>query len=275
MNQHESSIKIKYTLVDQILTPCGIESIKYSLNPYIGCAHSCVYCYARYLLLRRGYKAEDWGRVVYIKSNAVSRLKDEIRRKTRGTVFLSSATDPYQHVEAAHGITRRLLEILLSYGWPVEILTKSDLILRDKDLIARFSDIRLGVSVSIDDTYIRFFEPHASRYNDRLRVLKEMINVLSSEQISVFMAPFLPILSEESLDIILDDLSDVGVKRIFLDKLNIKSQNWVTINIALDEAGINKRNFWRRAKDLAYWGKVKVEFIRKARERNLEVSVLF
>ncbi|MCR8453942.1 MAG: radical SAM protein [Crenarchaeota archaeon] len=274
MQQYAPSAKIKYTLVDQILTPCGFESAKYSLNPYIGCVHGCVYCYARYLLLRRGYKAEDWGRVVYVKSNAISRLKDEIRWKERGRVYLSSATDPYQPIEVVYGITRKLLEILLSNGWPIAILTKSDLALRDRDLFVKFNDIHLGVSISINEAY-EIFEPNASSYERRLAVLKEMVNLLGEERVSVFLAPFLPIVSEKSLDGILDDLYNLGVKSIFIDKLNIKSQNWITINRALDEIGISRRDFWRRTKDPRYWNEVKVRFIKKATERNFKVSLFF
>jgi len=275
MRKAEKQILIKHTLVNQILTPCGISSIEYSLNPYIGCAHGCAYCYARYLLLRRGYGPEDWGKVVYIKSNAVSRLKDEIRWRRRGKVYLSSATDPYQPVEKEYQITRRLLEILVKYDWPVEILTKSTLILRDLDLIRTISDIRVGVSISVTEDFRRVFEPFASSYDERLRILERLVNVLGGKRVYVFFAPFLPVLSEYSLDTIIDDISNVGIQRLFLDKLNIKAQNWITINKALERIGISKKDFWKKAKDMAYWNKTVKDVIKKAIARRLEVNILF
>ena len=275
MENNRKNIVVKYTLVDQILTPSGIESIEYSLNPYIGCSHGCVYCYARYLLMRRGYKPEDWGKIVFVKSNAISRLKDEIRWKKKGRIYLSTATDPYQPLENECQVTRRLLEVIAKYDWPLDILTKSSLVLRDLDLLVNMSNVRVGMSISVTEEYRRFLEPVASSYYERLRTLEKLIEVFGSQRVHVFFAPFIPILSEDSLVRIIDDLASIGIRRIFFDKLNIKAKNWITINPALEIMGVPKEEFWRKAKSPKYWDRVKKEAIRLAISRGMEVNLLF
>ncbi|TDA41793.1 MAG: radical SAM protein, partial [Thermoproteota archaeon] len=106
----------------------------YCINPYIGCQHACVYCYADYYTKMRGYTGE-WGSYLYAKVNAPELLLKEIRRKRKGVVYLSSLTDPYQPVEMKYRLTRRILEVLMGYGWPVIIQTKSSSIIRDMDII--------------------------------------------------------------------------------------------------------------------------------------------
>ena len=102
----------------------------YVVNPYVGCSHSCRYCYAAFMKRFTGHR-EKWGEFVDIKINAPELLAGEIRKKRPGRVWVSGVCDPYQAAEKKYRLTRRCLEVLLENQWPVTIQTKSSLVLRD------------------------------------------------------------------------------------------------------------------------------------------------
>jgi len=200
----------------------GIGPVDYAINPYLGCSHSCVYCYARFMS-RMGHIGEEWGSFVDVKENAVERLKIEVAKKKKGLVLLSSVTDPYQPIESEYRITRGCLEVLLDHQYPVDILTKSNLVLRDLDLIKEFDVIEVGFTItSFDDDIGGAFESGASSITERLKSLK----TLSDQGIATytFIGPVLPYLTDENLDLLLDELAS-SVNRIMVDRLNIKSGN--------------------------------------------------
>ena len=200
----------------------GIGPVDYAINPYLGCSHSCVYCYARFMS-RMGHVGEEWGSFVDVKENAVERLKIEVAKKKKGLVLLSSVTDPYQPIESEYELTRGCLEVLLEHQFPVDILTKSKLVLRDLDLIKEFDFIEVGFTItSFNDNIGGVFEPGASSITERLKSLK----TLSNQGIATyaFMGPVLPYLTDENLDLLLDELAS-SVNRVMVDRLNIKSGN--------------------------------------------------
>ena len=131
----------------------------YAINPYVGCSHSCRYCYAAFMRRFTGHK-EKWGEFVDVKINVPELLAREIKRKQMGRVLVSGVCDPYQAVEKKYKLTRRCLEILLENQWPVTIQTKSSLVLRDIEILEKFKDIEIGFSITTTDEKIRkLFEP--------------------------------------------------------------------------------------------------------------------
>ncbi len=152
----------------------------WSLNPYSGCAHACSYCYVPDTIKAERHR---WGAYAVVKRDLPTRLARAVARSDRHTVYLSTATDPYQAIEAEHRITRKCLEVLVRKDWPVEILTRSPLVLRDLDLLRQFSQIRVGFSVPTLDDEVRFaLEPNAPPIAARLRALRRV----SDEGISTF-----------------------------------------------------------------------------------------
>lgn len=144
----------------------------WSVNPYSGCAHACSYCYVPDTI-----KAERsrWGDYAIVKRDLPTRLAQAMRGADRMTVYLSTATDPYQPLEAEHEITRRCLEVLVRKDWPVEILTRSPLVTRDLDLLGQLSQVRVGFSVPmLDDRLRRVLEPKAPAIPARLRALRKL-----------------------------------------------------------------------------------------------------
>jgi DNA repair photolyase len=211
----------------------GISSVEYAINPYLGCQHGCVYCYAKFMR-RMGHPGEEWGSFVDVKVNALERLKTEVSRKRKDIVLLSSVTDPYQPLERKYKVTRGCLEILLEHQFPVSILTKSDLVLRDVDLLKRFDSCQVGFTVTAYDDGVReAFEPGASPIRTRL----EAIRRLSDEGIVTyaFLGPMLPYLSEENLEELLDELAK-NVSHLLVDRLNVKSGNMTAVRRALSGA---------------------------------------
>jgi len=146
----------------------------YTINPYVGCEHKCAYCYARFMKRFTGH-AEEWGEFVDVKVGAPTLLLREIKRKRRGMVWISGTCDPYQPLEKKYELTRRCLEILAEFDWPVTIQTKSPLVLRDIDLIRKFSEIEVGFSIGTgDDVVRRIFEPRTAPIGERIEALARL-----------------------------------------------------------------------------------------------------
>lgn len=212
-----------------ILVPCGIPGIDYVINPYTGCQFGCTYCYASFMGRFIGGKTiGDWGSYVYAKANAPDLLRAELPRiKNKGKgkeVFISSVTDPYQGVEAKYKLTRRCLEVIADTGFlgTVSILTKSDLVTRDIDVIKRINRSVVGLTVTSDDDAVsRYFERFAPNVSDRFRALDK----LNRQQISTyaFVGPLLPsfVANKQSLERVFKKLSEVGTTNIFVEHLNL------------------------------------------------------
>lgn len=257
-----------------ILSRSGIYGVDYSINPYIGCAHACAYCYARFTILKNN-DPRDWGKFVKVKINAPRLLKKELSSAKRGLILLSSVTDPYQYIEKKYEITRKLLEIILKKQFPVVILTKSPLVTRDIDLFKRFRDIEVGLTITTLNEEIRkVFEHNAPSIEARLNALKEIID--AGVRNYAFIAPLLPLIDLDELDELINKLISINVDRIMVDKLNIKARNWITINEALNEYLIDMRGeFWRKAKSPYYWDKIKKYLVLKAKRAGVQIDILF
>lgn len=209
----------------------GIKGVDYAINPYTGCGHSCKYCYARFMT-RWVHRGEEWGSFVDAKLNAVECLRNEAPRKRAGVVLLSSVTDPYQPIERSYEITRKILDVLCDYDFPVQILTKSSLITRDLDVISKIKDIEVGLTITcMNDSVRRAFEPGASTIHARLEALRVINDV--GVPTYAFLGPLLPFLSENGLDELLNQLADC-VNRVLIDRLNIKAGNWLPIRRTLE-----------------------------------------
>ncbi|MCX5819802.1 MAG: radical SAM protein [Deltaproteobacteria bacterium] len=162
----------------------------YAINPYVGCGHSCRYCYASFMKRFTGHR-ERWGDFVDVKINAPEVLAKEIMKKRVGRVWVSGVCDPYQTVEKKYKLTRMCLEILVARNWPVTIQTKSSLVLRDIEILEKSKDAEVGFSITTADERMRkIFEPGAPPIKERINALE----VLHSKGIKTFamIAPILP-----------------------------------------------------------------------------------
>jgi DNA repair photolyase len=219
-------VKIGETSCKSIINSSGIKGVDYAVNPYIGCSHACTYCYARFMT-RWYHQGEKWGSFVDVKKNALECIMKEAPRKKHGIILFSSVTDAYQPIEKEKELTRKLLQVLKEYDYPVEILTKSSLVQRDMDILGEFTQSEVGLTItSPDDKIRRAFEPGASPIQERLETLKKYSE--AGIQTFAFLGPLLPYISEDEIEDLLNILAD-KVNRVIVDRLNIKAGNWKDI----------------------------------------------
>jgi DNA repair photolyase len=195
-----------------VLTKTGIPGFDWCLNPYVGCEHGCSYCYASFMKRFTGH-TEPWGGFADAKVNAPEALRRQLRRARRGRVLVGTVTDPYQPLERQYQLTRQCLEALAERQFPVRVLTRSPLCVRDVDVFRRFEDISVGLSIPTDrDEARRLVEPHAPPIEVRVDALR----TLRREGIRtwVFAGPLLPMDPARFVELIGDAADEVLVDRM-------------------------------------------------------------
>jgi DNA repair photolyase len=214
----------------------------YVVNPYIGCQHNCVYCYARFMRRFTRHK-EPWGEFVDVKINALALLKHEIDKRPPGRVWVSGECDPYQPLETTYELTRRSLEILIQYGWPITVQTKSPLVLRDIDLLRRNDKVEVGLSVTTADDGVRkLFEPGTPPIKERIEALEELR--LANIRTYAMIAPMLP-----GAERLADQLNG-KVDYVLVDRMNYHYGDWVYRKHHLEYA-MSHDFFFSKGKELA------------------------
>jgi DNA repair photolyase len=220
------------------LVKSKIPRMDFVINPYLGCAHGCRYCYAAFMRrYARHHAGAPWGTFVEVKVNLPQILGAEVARKKHpGQVFLSSVCDPYQPVELKYRVTRSCLEILGNFGWEISILTRSPLICRDLDLLSALPGVSVGLSIPTDDDQVRrVLEPHAPPIPARIATLKRLHEAGLSPW--VFIAPLLPLQPAR-----LHGLIGPYASRVMMDPLNYRAQ----------VRGVFRRHGWDYALTDAY-----------------------
>src|SRR5439155_352281 len=210
------SFEIREVHVSSALRRDPLPGIDYSFNPYIGCYHGCLFCYVPRLLQ---IDRNTWGASVVVKRNAATVLAKELKRLPRGLVAISTATDPYQFVEGKYRITRHALEVLLRAQWPVSVLSRSPLMLRDLDLFRQFDEIEVGMSLpTLDDRARALLEPWAPPIEARLRCLRQLADAGLTTFVSF--APAYPPTGGVTPERIADAFSEAGVTKMFTRTLD-------------------------------------------------------
>lgn len=203
------------TVVNKVTSPD--VGMMFSANPYQGCEHGCIYCYARNSHEYWGYSAGlDFESKIVVKKNAPALLRKNFENKNwqPTTISLSGNTDCYQPIERKMKITRKMLEVCLEYGNPVGILTKNALVLRDLDLLQELNKhnlVRVFTSITSLDENLRLkMEPRTASYKSRLNVVK----MLSKNGIAtgIMNAPLIPGLNDMHIHDVLKAASEAGAK---------------------------------------------------------------
>jgi DNA repair photolyase len=188
-----------------------------SINPYRGCEHGCVYCFARpthaYLGLSPGL---DFESKLFVKPDAPAMLEKELsaRGYSPRTIAIGTNTDPYQPIERKYQVMRGILEVLERAGHPVGIVTKSALVLRDLDILARMAErnlVKVGISVTtLDPKLARVMEPRAPTPTRRLEALRQLSD--AGVPTMVMVAPIIPAINDAEIERILDATALAGVR---------------------------------------------------------------
>jgi len=213
-----------------------------SINPYRGCEHGCVYCYARpshgYLNLSAGI---DFETKLFAKTNAAERLREELGKRgyACSPINLGANTDPYQPIEKRYRITRSILEVLAECNHPCTIITKNALIERDLDLLVPMARARLVhafVSVtSLDNRLSSTLEPRASAPHRRLEAVANLN--AAGVPCGVMVAPIIPMVTDRHVEQIIEKAAEAGAKRAGYTVLRLPHElkdlfrEWLALNV--------------------------------------------
>jgi len=200
------------------LTRSRIAGVEYVINPYLGCAHGCKYCYAGFMAKwSRHHTGRPWGSFVEAKVNIARVLERELRSKRKsGVVMLSSVCDPYQPLEARYRLTRQCLSLLIEYGWGIDVLTRSPLVTGDMDILQKAANASVGISIPTDNEQVRkIIEPRSPPIYRRLNALKKLHD--AGIRTWVFIAPILPMNPEK-----LSEAIHPYVDYVLIDRLNYR-----------------------------------------------------
>ncbi len=259
-------MKVKEIVVGDYLTKSNLPASDYVINPYVGCPHGCMYCYASFMKRFTGH-TEEWGDFVDVKRCTKKINLAKIKGKT---VFLSSVTDCYNPLEEKYGITRSILEELIQSDCFLSISTKSKLILRDLDLLKQIKNLTVSFSINTLDEEFQKDMDKGSSIKERL----ESLRVLHENGIHtvLFMSPIFPYITEWKE--IIEEAKDY-VDEFWFENLNLRDKYKTSIldyinkkypelyEAYLDIYVKNKKDYWiELAEELnAYCVKNGIRFI--------------
>ena len=243
LDEDNPSQKTKYllthpkTIVNKINSP-DIK-MNYGVNPYQGCEHGCVYCYARNTHPYWGYSAGlEFESVIMVKASAPALLAKKLSSKSwKGDpIMFSGNTDCYQPIERKYKLTRQMLELCLTHKNPVGIITKNSLLLRDLDIIEEMNQDQLVmVSVSLntlDDAFRQKLEPRASSVKTRLLLIEKLCE--AGIPVNVMFSPVIPGLNDHEVFSFIKTIADLGASsaKYIMVRLNadVKTifEDWLT-----------------------------------------------
>ncbi len=257
-------LKIRELKARTAINRTKIPGVDWVVNPYMGCEHACVYCYARYICK---WRKERWGEFVDVRTNVPELVRREALGKS-GRIIISTVSDAYQPVESRYLLTRRILENLQT-NFHLILLTKSPLILRDMDLFPRFRSAELGLTITtLDSEAAGVFEPHAPAPKARLRALEK----LHDEGFSTyaFIGPVLPGITE--LEELVQEIAPITDKILFED-LNMgpaRREIMAAVSQSYPELEALYKNLNSR-----YWQKVEGEIRRLAKKYSFTAEIYF
>ena len=248
-------IKIRETRAKSIITRSNLPDTDYVINPYVGCMHSCLYCYARFMKRFTGH-TEPWGKFVDVKVNAPDLIPAKTLKYRKKSIFLASVTDPYNPLEKKYQLTRKILEKLIPLQPDLGIQTKSDLVLRDIDLLKQFRNCEVGLTVTtLDDNLRKEIEPFASAVQNRIKALRELKE--AGIKTYVFIGPILPFFTEWK-KIVYSTKESVDL--YMFENLNITGTVWSSVKNWLGEKHpsllegyeyiyFTKNNYWDKVEE--------------------------
>jgi DNA repair photolyase len=267
-------VEINEISCQSILSKSKLPGCDYVINPYVGCSHGCVWCYARFMKKYTGHDDEEWGSFVDAKINAPEILIKDIRRlKGNPTIFLSSVCDPYQPIEAKYKLTRKILEILSSLPFPVGILTQSKLVTRDIDLFKKIKEIEVGMSfITLDEKATRIFQPRAALPKERIKTLKKLHQ--AGIKTYIHLGPILPYFTD--LEAIFKATHQY-LDSVMGETLNTRGENWTNFIRVLSKNYPEVLNSYKKQqfKDLDYLEWVRFNFDNLARKYDIKNSGVY
>jgi len=267
-------MNIVETTCKSILTPSKLPDADYVINPYTGCQHGCVYCYAEFMRKYTKHE-EEWGGFVDVKINSPDLIK-YLKKYSGKRILIGSVTDGYAPIEKQYSITRKILEKLLPFDSQVEILTKSKLVLRDINLLKMFPDITVGFSIStLNKEYCNLLEPKATIGEFRIKALKELHE--AGIKTYLFLSPIFPVITD--VDEIIE-LAAPHVDYLMFENLNVRKNNRENVfdfieKVRPDLCELYMDVFDSSKKPHKYWIDLKRMIENKCKEKDVESRIYF
>jgi len=242
---------------------------KLTFNPYTGCDHHCIYCYASSYIP----KFHD----CRPKKDLIPRLRREVVRLKGELVSISNSSDPYPNLEEKTGLTRKSLENLTQSNCKIQIITKSPLVVRDADILKKVpSMVALTITTDNENT-AKTIEPHASSPSQRLKAAETLIS--KSIPVSVRIDPIIPRVNENAENLI-KTLAQIGVKHITASTYKIKPDNWKRFSVALPETAEKlKPLYFERGEKIGGYTylprDLRIEIIKNIRALTMKYTIKF
>ncbi|QEE17553.1 radical SAM protein [Promethearchaeum syntrophicum] len=263
-------MKIEFREAKSIITKSNIPAIDYVINPYTGCQHGCIYCYAEFMKRFTNHKGDIWGKFLDIKSYPWEKIKPA---KYNGkNILFSSVTDPYLPLEKKFENTRKILSSLKDTSARISILTKSQLVTRDIDLFKQFENIEVGVSLNtLDSDFARKIEPFASKPIDRLKALEEIHK--EGIETYVFISPIFPKITDYQ-EIIQYSLKFTDYYRF--ENLNFRPHNVGRIYKLIKKTYPNYLPFYKSLRvDQSFWDLLEQDIENYCIDNSLQCKIAF
>ena len=255
----------------KILNPCSLKMHNYQINTYIGCEHLCRYCYGL------NNTETDWHKEILIHKDIIEQLAQEINSLEPQSIYIGMNSDPYQPSEKTFKKTRKVLELFVKRGFSVCILTKSELVTRDIDLIAKMHGSSVGFSIAFQDERTRqLFEKNSPSNKERIEALKILKN--SGIETYTLICPIMPFITDiESVIELMSPYSDtIWVYKIHMESENDK--NWINVKSILDKHFPELTEQYQKitfSKNHPYWKRIrhKLEEIKSKKCLNLKIEL--
>lgn len=252
-----------------ILVPCNLENFDYQVDTYVGCEHRCHYCYVL------NQAETDWTKEILIYEDITAQLSAELKTIKPQKISMGYFTDPYQPCEAEYRQTRKALELFLEMDFTVSILTKSDLVLRDIDILQGMDNASISVSVAFNNNHIRQqFEANTIDTEARIEALHKLRK--AGIRTSALICPVIPYITDvPQLIDMLDRYTDV----IWIYGLSMQGRsdrNWQNVQEKLNSHFPNLKNQIEAAtfsKVHPYWLRLKQDLRELQRDRQLNLSI--
>ncbi len=252
-----------------ILEPCGLENMDYQVDSYVGCEHYCNYCYAL------TWAESDWSKEILIHNDIVEHLSEEIEKIPSQTIYMGYHTDPYQPCEAEYHQTRKVLELFLQKGFSASILTKSDLVVRDIDILKEMNDAAVSFSVAFNDNQTRrLFEANTMDTERRIETLHQLKE--AGVRTGALLCPVIPYITDA---IQLIDMLEPYTDVIWIYALSINDrsgQNWLKIQKILNSQFPDLMEQIEPAifsKDHNYWTQLRDDLVALKNNRQLNLNI--
>ena len=264
-------MKVRQISGKKILQPCSLEWFEYQIDPYIGCEHHCNYCYTL------NQNDTDKTKEILTYKDIIGQLIEELSGLKPQTIYMGMNTDPYQPCDEIYQQTRKVLELLVCRKFSICMLTKSDLITRDIDLIKKMSGSSAGVSLAFQKENVReLFEAHAPSNRRRINALKKLKE--SGIETYVLINPVMPFISD--VDALIEKISPYA-DTIWIYGLHMESQkdeNWKNVKSILEQNFpdlLEKYTNIGFKENHPYWQKMrqKLKDLQSEKKLNLEIRV--